>query len=199
MNIFKFVIFKNPIESFKINESRYCVIKGQSMASSSKDLTKEQALDFYQKMLYYRRFEERVNSAYTKQKFSGCDRNWISSCHKGLSLLSFPHTYSTNYILLNLNFWIHVGFSTIRFFHTATWTEFQAVIGLSLTTVIVAAIPESHFFILCVKLEKQFSQNWIDFEGFFALDGFGTINHTHTTGPVVFLHRSSATKVIGFR
>ena len=80
-----------------------------------------------------------------------------------------------NYILLNLSFWIHVGFSTIWIFHGATWTEFQAVIGLSLTTVIVVAIPESHFFILCVKLEKQFSQNWIGFKGFSVLDGFGTL------------------------
>jgi hypothetical protein len=47
-----------------------------------------------------------------------------------------------------------------------------------------------------VKLEKQFSQNWIDFEGFLVLDSFGMINHTHTTSPVVFLHRSGATKVI---
>jgi hypothetical protein len=45
-------------------------------------------------------------------------------------------------------------------------------------------------------LEKQFSQNWIGFKGFLVLDGFGTINHTRTTGPVVFLHRSGATKVI---
>ena len=36
----------------------------------------------------------------------------------------------------------------------------------------------------------------IGFKGFFALDGLGTINHTRTTGPVVFLHRSSATKVV---
>jgi hypothetical protein len=47
-----------------------------------------------------------------------------------------------------------------------------------------------------VKLEKQFSQNWIDFKGFFVLDGFGTINHMRTTGPVVSLHCSGATKVI---
>ena len=132
----------------------------------------------------------------TKQKISGCDRNWISSCYRGLSLPSFCHTYSMNYILLNLNFWIQVGFSTIWIFHWAISTEFQAVIGLSLTTVTVVDIPETCFFIICVKLEKQFSQNWIDFEGFFVLDGFGTINHTSTTGPVIFLHRSGATKVI---
>jgi hypothetical protein len=49
-----------------------------------------------------------------------------------------------------------------------------------------------------LKLDRgtKFSQKWFDFEGFFALDGFGTINHTRTTGPVVFLHRSGATKVI---
>ena len=29
-----------------------------------------------------------------------------------------------------------------------------------------------------------------------VLDGFGTINHMRTTGPVVFLHCSGATKVI---
>ena len=36
----------------------------------------------------------------------------------------------------------------------------------------------------------------IGFKGFLVLDGLGTINHTRTTGPVVFLHRSSATKVV---
>jgi hypothetical protein len=36
----------------------------------------------------------------------------------------------------------------------------------------------------------------IGFKGFLVLDGLGKINHTRTTGPVVFLHRSSATKVV---
>ncbi len=49
-----------------------------------------------------------------------------------------------------------------------------------------------------LKLDSgtKFSQKWFDFEGFFVLDGFGTINHTHTTGPDVFLHCSGAAKVI---
>ena len=49
-----------------------------------------------------------------------------------------------------------------------------------------------------LKLDRgtKFSQKWFDFEDFFVLDGFGTINHTRTTGPVVFLQRSGATKVI---
>ncbi len=50
-----------------------------------------------------------------------------------------------------------------------------------------------------LKLDSgtKFSQKWFDLEGFVALDGFETINHTCTTGPVVFLHCSGAMKVIG--
>ena len=57
------------------------------------------------------------------------------------------------------------------------------LISLSHTTVIILTIPESHVLILlCDKLE-----------GFLVLDGYGTINHMRTTGPVVFLHCSGPT------
>ncbi len=55
---------------------------------------------------------------------------------------------------------------------------------------------EGHCNALKLDSGTKFSQKWFDFEGFVALDGFGTINHTRTTGPNVFLHRSGATKVI---
>jgi hypothetical protein len=44
--------------------------------------------------------------------------------------------------------------------------------------------------------QKAIRYSLIGFKGFSVLDGFGMINHTRTTSPVVFLHRSSATKVI---
>ncbi|MCB9228947.1 MAG: pyruvate dehydrogenase (acetyl-transferring) E1 component subunit alpha [Deltaproteobacteria bacterium] len=40
-------------------------------AEQIRQMDEEQVLSMYRRMLFYRRFEERVNMAYTKQKFSG--------------------------------------------------------------------------------------------------------------------------------
>jgi hypothetical protein len=44
--------------------------------------------------------------------------------------------------------------------------------------------------------QKAIRYSLIGFKGFLVLDSFGMINHRCTTGLVVFLYRSTATKVI---
>ena len=41
------------------------------MAFKKNTVTDQQLIDFYKQMVFFRRFEEKINIAYTKQKFSG--------------------------------------------------------------------------------------------------------------------------------
>ena len=45
--------------------------KGASKKSFSQNISSKETISMYQEMVFYRRFEERANIAYTKQKFSG--------------------------------------------------------------------------------------------------------------------------------